>query len=290
MAFQLGILTDEISEDLERALDRAREWGLGSVDLRTLWGKNVVDLSAEEVGRARALLERRGMLVGCIASPVFKSPLRAGDPGPDGFQYYATPSDPETQLAVLERALATASALGAPLVRVFSFWRRPRSPEVWAEIAGYLRRAARLAEQAGRTVVVENEFVCNAATGAEAAALDDLVGAPRCRLLWDPGNAYLAGERPYPDGYRSVRGRIAALHAKDGVRHPAPGEHPWRVLGEGEVDWRGQLAALVADRFDGPLTIEPHPTSAYSKEEMARRSLLAVRRLLAEVGAEVRAG
>jgi L-ribulose-5-phosphate 3-epimerase len=32
----------------------------------------------------------------------------------------------------------------------------------------------------------------------------------------------------------------------------------WHALGEGAVDWRGQLAALRRDRFDGWISLETH--------------------------------
>src|SRR5262249_30233184 len=38
----LSVVTDEIDQDLARALDVAAELGVDRVELRTLWGKNVI--------------------------------------------------------------------------------------------------------------------------------------------------------------------------------------------------------------------------------------------------------
>lgn len=48
--FQLGIFPDEINQDFERALYvTAKEFGLRYVELRTLWGKNLIDLSETDL-------------------------------------------------------------------------------------------------------------------------------------------------------------------------------------------------------------------------------------------------
>lgn len=282
MAFRLSIISDEISEDLERALDLAKEWGLPLVELRTLWGVNVVDLTPVQVERARLAVERRRLAVECLASPVFKAPLRQHGPEPAGPRYFASGAEAEQQLEVLARALAVARAIGAGMVRAFSFWRQPLTEQEYGGVVSYLRSAAETAAAAGCVLAVENEHTCNAATGGETAALLAAVGAPNCLAIWDPGNAHVAGDLAYPAGYRALRGRIANVHVKDCVRSPAPGEEPWRLLGEGEVAWHDQLAALVADGYDGPLTLEPHPISGYTREESSFRCLQNLRRLVTE--------
>jgi hypothetical protein len=52
------------------------------------------------------------------------------------------------------------------------------------------------------------------------------------KVVWDPANAYVSGETPYPDGYRCLAAeRIAHVHAKD---CRVEGQRPiWCALGEG---------------------------------------------------------
>ncbi len=277
VSFRLAIISDEISDDPERALDLAQEWGLTLVELRTLGGRHVVDLTPAEVAPVRRALARRGLAVECIAAPLYKTDLPA--PGSLG-----AAEEIDRQLAMLAAALRVAGELGARLVRAFSFWRRPFTPRERAQVAAHLRRAAELAAAHGCLLALENEHSCVAATGAEAAALLAAVGSPYLKAIWDPGNAHVAGETAYPHGYASLRGHIVNVHVKDAVRAAADGE-PWRLLGEGEVDWRGHLAALVADGYDGPLTLEPHPIRGYRREDSARLCLESLRRLLAAGGA-----
>ncbi len=71
--FKLSVITDEITQDFGRALEvAAKEFGLGYVELRELWGKNLMKLDAKEVGEARRLLEQHRLRVSSIASPIFK--------------------------------------------------------------------------------------------------------------------------------------------------------------------------------------------------------------------------
>src|ERR671923_2955900 len=71
--FNVSVLSDEISQDLGRALEvAAKEFGLEHVDLRESWSKNVMNWDAKDVGEARRLLERYRLRVACIASPIFK--------------------------------------------------------------------------------------------------------------------------------------------------------------------------------------------------------------------------
>ena len=54
MVFELGIITDEVADDLDFALERIRDWGLGSIELRTVGGQNLVSLDDETVSSAVA--------------------------------------------------------------------------------------------------------------------------------------------------------------------------------------------------------------------------------------------
>ena len=71
--FQLSVITDEISQDFGHAVEvAANEFGVGFVELRGLWNKNVVNLEAKDVAEAQNLLKKYDLKVTDIASPLFK--------------------------------------------------------------------------------------------------------------------------------------------------------------------------------------------------------------------------
>jgi sugar phosphate isomerase/epimerase len=101
-------------------------------------------------------------------------------------------------------------------------------------------------------------------TGTRTARVVRAVNHPALGVNWDPCNALLAGEIPYPDGYAALRGLVRHVHFKDVLRHTAGPE----FVTEGEIDWRGQLAALAADGYQGCISVETHrrPKIAAAKE------------------------
>jgi sugar phosphate isomerase/epimerase len=278
-----AVITDEISQDFESALDVMREYGVTTAELRGLWGKNVLELDEGERRRAKEALERRGMSVCSIASPFGKCKLRPDGEAEAGPLHLAVERGREEQLEVLELAIELARFFGTELVRGFAFWKQGEPTEaVWAEIADWFRAPVALAEREGIILGLENEHACMIGTGAEAGQLIDAIDSPALQAIWDPGNAFMAGETPFPDGYRAVAGRMIHLHVKDAVRRP-DGEGAWAIVGEGEIDYPGQFRALVADGYQGGVSLETHyrPPSG-STEEGSRLCLQGMLRLLQE--------
>lgn len=81
LSFSVGAVTDEFSPDsLDRALGAMADLGMTFAELRIVDGKNIVDLSDSEADDVRARVEKRGMRVLSIASPVLKCTLPDAQP------------------------------------------------------------------------------------------------------------------------------------------------------------------------------------------------------------------
>ena len=281
---KVGIISDEVDTDFENALRWIRDQGLEWVELRNLWGTYVTDLKPAEIARARDLLAQYGLKVSMIDSAFLKTTLPGSRPIPqeqmlDAFGNY--PYDDHDKL--LGRALGVARAFGVNRVRVFSYWRDRKPGSVFDEVKGRLARAAEAAERYGFVLVLENEYACNVATGAELAAMLKAIPSRGLAGLWDPGNAQAAGERPYPDGYGKLdKTRLVHLHLKDVVVHGT--KWNWAPVGAGAIDMRGQLRALARDRFDGVVSLETHyvPTNG-TKQDASLRTLAGLRGILSEL-------
>jgi sugar phosphate isomerase/epimerase len=281
-----AVVTDEISQEFEHALDAMLEYGVRSAELRGLWGQNVLELSDTDRRRAKEALDRRGMTVCSIASPFGKCKLRPDGEAGHGPLHLAVERGLDEQMQVLERATELARFFGTDLVRGFAFWKQgDLSEDVWAEIVAAFRAPVAFAEQEGIILGLENEHACMIGTGAEAGRLLRALDSPAFQAIWDPGNAFFAGERSFPDGYRAVADRLVHVHVKDAVRRP-DGEAAWAIVGEGEIDYLGQFRALVADGYDSGVSLETHyrPPSG-STEEGSRLCLQAMLRLLRDAGA-----
>jgi sugar phosphate isomerase/epimerase len=262
------VISDEIDPNLDRALDVCQELGIRAVELRTLDGIQIVDHDSAALEGFRNELDRRGVRVCSIASPFLKC-------GRD--------DDPDEQERVHERALAAAAALGAPIVRAFSYWREPEPAEALLQLGPVLAAAAERAHDAGVTLALENEHECNVATGAEAAALLVVAASPYLRLIWDPGNAAMLNPDAYSGlgGLDTIRDRVAHVHVKD---VSAGGE--WTRIGDGIVDFAAQLRYLADTNYDGYLSFETHYRRDGSGELATRDCVAALRAIGTQIGVE----
>ena len=190
------------------------EW----IELRGMWNKNLLKMDSKEIGEARALLERYHLRVTDIASPLFKvdwpgAPRSKYSPKRDQF---GADFGAEQQDEVLERSIELARAFNTDRVRCFDFWRLDDVAPHRNAIDAKLREATEKAAKKNVILVLENEMACNTATGKEAARLLGAVKSRNLMVNWDPGNAAMAGETPFPDGYALLpKDRIGHCHCKD---------------------------------------------------------------------------
>ena len=287
--FNVSVLSDEISQDLGRALEVAsKEFGLGYVDLREVNKKNIMSWDAKEVAEARRLLEKYRVRVACIASPIFKVDW-PGAPrskfSPNGAEFGAAFTY-EQQDELLDRAFELARAFSTDRIRIFDFWRLEDQAPCRHAIDAKVREAAVKAGKRRLTLVIENEMACNTATGAESARLLNAVQEPSLELNWDPGNASHRDEVPYPNGYAALpKGRIGHVHCKDASRGADGKTWEWAAMGRGVIDWAGQFRALKQDGYRRAVTLETHWKGGGTPEESSRQSMAGMKQLLNKAGA-----
>jgi L-ribulose-5-phosphate 3-epimerase len=284
--FKLGIITDELTQELAQALDFISGYGLAYCELREIWHKNLMNLSPEQLERARQLIQQHKLQVSDIGSPVFKynlpeMPARRAEKR-DTFLANFTDQDTED---LLRRAFDLARFFGASKVRIFSYWRTEEPERAYPYVRQRLARAAARAAENKIVLVLENEHACNIGTGKELGRLVRDVNSPYLRGLWDPGNAVMLHEVPYPDGYREVRGLFPHMHVKDVRKNPQTGKLEWAPVGGGVIDFRGQFKALREDKYAGTMSLETHYRRPDGNMvESTRESLEGLLKILREIG------
>lgn len=259
MTIPIGAITDEFSLDIEVALDAMAQLGMTIAELRLIGDRNIIDLSDAEIRRIREQVEARGMRVLSIASPVLKCVLPDAPPLDERFQQdvFGSAYTIADQPRLAQRAMEIAELTGAKFIRVFSYWRTTAPEQCHDRIVSALRGLAEKAGARGLIIGLENEHACNVATGAEAGRILAALDHPALKSIWDPANAFMLGEKPFPDGYSKLpAARVAHVHAKDCVMDGQTAT--WGPLGEMDVDWRGQIAALKRDGYAGAISLETH--------------------------------
>jgi len=245
--YRRSVITDEISQDLNVVLEVSRAFHLEGLEIRSIWDTRVDQLSTAQVDRLREAADAEGIAIAAVAPPFYKCDI-------------ASPKERQEHLDILRRTIDVGQRLGTNLVRTFTFWKGPKLNDVWDQVVDAYVEPVEIARKAGATLAVENEYACLVGTGRELARFVAAVSQPEVRALWDPCNALFdsEGEAPFPTGYDAVRGQYVHVHLKDAKRTTPESKPVLTPLGEGQIDIAGQLAALVADRYDGFISLETH--------------------------------
>ncbi len=237
---------DEIDPDLETQCQVLEGLGIRYVEFRSAWDVNVLDLSDEQLAEAKRILDARGFGVSSIGSPIGK--INIAD-------------DFDAHLRRMDRAVEVARYLGAPYIRVFSFFlTADQRPEDHRDEV--VRRMTALAEKAAAGGVVllhENEKEIFGDVPERVLDLVTAVDSPALRLAWDAANYVQCGVVPFPEAYAMLRPYTDYIQVKDAVL--ATGEVV--AAGEGDGRLRETVRALADDGYEGFVSMEPHLASAH---------------------------
>ena len=155
---KLSAFADEIGDDLDLQIATLKANQVGNIELRGVWGKNVLDLSEAEIKEVKRSAMDAGLGFSAIGSPIGKFPL-------DG--------DFNRQLEALKKALEYALILEAPYIRIFSYYlptdQDPAS--LRPQVIDWLGQMIVEAEKAGVILAHENEKGIYGDTGARCLDL-----------------------------------------------------------------------------------------------------------------------
>jgi len=285
--FRLAVINDEIAQDFELACKIvAQDFALQWIELRSMWNKNITDLTPKEIADAQKILQQHNLRVTDIASPLFKTDWPGAPLSPESTprdQFHAD-VDPNAQEQLLERCIALAKCFSTDRIRCFDYWRLANPRPYRDAINAKLRKAAERCTNDKIILLLENEMSCNTATGEEAAAVLQAIPNENFMLNWDPGNAAALGSTPFPTGYELLpKKRIGHCHAKDVTRN-AEGKYDWQPVGGGTVDWVGQFRAFLRDGYHYAVSLETHWRGAGTPEASTRVSMEGLRKALASAG------
>jgi len=289
-AFRVAVINDEISQDFDHACSvAANEFGMRWIELRSMWDKNVTELSEVQVAEAIRILAKYKLQVTDIASPLFKTdwPDAPASPyGSKGDMHGAAAVTFKKQDELFERCIALAKQFKTDKLRCFDFWRLDDQAPHRAAIDEKLRATAERAGQQGILLVIENEPVCNTATGREAARILNAIPTQHFALNWDPANAVMRGELDaFPAAWELIpKNRIHHCHCKNAVRD-TEGKIEWSPVGKGFIDWAAQFRALKQAGFREAVSLETHWHGAGTPEESSRISWAGMKQALVDAGA-----
>lgn len=238
----LSGFSDEIAPELDLQLAALQEWDVTHLELRAADGINVSDFTPEKVREVKAKLEAAGISVSSIGSPL----------GKIGIQEDFAP-----HLDKLKRTLEIQKELGAPYVRMFSFY-IPQDQNLADFREEVLDRLGRMVEEAkawDSVLLHENEKDIYGDNASRCKELMDAFYGPHFQAVFDFANFVQVGQETLP-AYELLKPYVTYVHVKDaqwGTGTVVPASQ-----GDGHV---GEiLADLIGGGWKGFLSLEPHLT------------------------------
>jgi len=263
--FKVGIITDEVSMDFEYALRVIKEWEVKYIEIHSLWNKTVENLNEREVERAKRLIKKYQVIVSNISSTCFLfCPLSDAEELRHmrniREDFIAVWGDYSEHLSYLKRSIKLAQMFETNLVRIFGFRRmnpsRQLDERILNKIVDKLREPAKIAEQSGITLILENCPFTYLGEGRLTSKILKKLNSKNIKLLWDPANVLAAGGEPYPNDYQFVKNHLVHLHIKDVVVDKANGQIKKVPVGKGSMNYREILQGLYQDEYQGVVSLE----------------------------------
>lgn len=241
--FKLGIITDEVYQDFEKALLFAKEYNLECVELRSAWEKNPFQYDEDDFKKIGELLKKYEMPLICISSPMFKC------------SYFDEKTKAE-HMEGFKRLVAQKDNLGFKMIRVFDFFKEEGLTLELIKKA--FEEPLAICEENGITLVLESEPTTNSFGCSEIAQTIKYIDSPYIKALYEPGNNLYndTDEIPFPDGYNAVKDVFCHVHIKDAIKKE--GEIQGCCIGDGEVDYEGMIKEFIETGYNGAVVFEPH--------------------------------
>lgn len=269
-----------IDYPLREAMEITAELGFDGIEIACRSPHLGLDTPLEEVKELGDYAAGLGL---CI-------PALAGYTG-----HFSTLNDEECEAALEEfrKLLRIAEVLSVPYIRVF-----PGGPNAflaedqhYERAAHYLRKCIIEAEESGIRLLIEIHNQTLVEDADSALRLLELTGGSGLGFIHDAGNIYISGVDYGEASVRKLGSHLSHIHIKDEKRiaiEGAEGSFSNRTrhgieafmqcrLGEGSVDHRPMLAAVLTSGYAGWITLEcaapfpPKERLAYDLAEIERQ-------------------
>ncbi len=237
--FVLSAFADEAGSSLAEQIAALKDNGIGYIEPRNIGGKGILTLSDEELTEVKAQLDKNGIKVNSLGSPIGKYPIE---------------KPLEGHMKDFERALYVCKALDTKNMRMFSFYipKDKCATDYTDEVIARLRTLAEIATAQGIRLCHENEKGIYGQNPEQVATVLDSI--PALYGIFDGANYRECGCDTIA-GIRATLKNFAYMHIKDAIHNP-------RTIvpaGEGEAKL-GEVIDIINENVDGTvyLTLEPH--------------------------------
>lgn len=236
--FILSAFADEAGSSLSEQISALKRNDIGFIEPRNINGKPILTLSDEELKEIKSELDKNGIKVNSLGSPIGKYPIE------EPF---------ERHLIDFNRAIEVCKLLGTDRMRMFSFFvKQDELSKYRDEVIRRLSVMTEIANEHGIMLCHENE---SAIYGQNPSEMKDLMTTvPGLYGIFDPAN-YRMNDCDVIEGIKATLINLAYLHIKDAI-------YESQIIvpagdGEGRI---AEVLDIVNNATDGIvyLTLEPH--------------------------------
>jgi sugar phosphate isomerase/epimerase len=251
---------DEASPLIERQIEATKSLGWKWIESRAVGGKNIHDITDAEFDAVAGKLADAGVGINCFGSAIANWAKQITDPF-------------DSSLSETKRAIPRMRRLGTKMIRIMSFAvLKDRGPDdqMADERFRRLRELQKMFTDAGITPVHEN--CMNYGGMGWQYTLRLVENVPGLKLVFDTGNPVNSADVDKPkigndhprqsswEFYQHVKQHVAYVHIKD-VKLESPtksGAFTFTFAGDGDGDVRRIVTDLLANGYDGGISMEPH--------------------------------
>ena len=238
--FKLGVITDEVTQDIFEAAEFCKKHGLECMEVRSVNDHSPFDFTDQDIADINAAAKKYDLSVCAISAPLFKC---------DFDDDAAIASHIES----FEKCAMRANQIGAKMIRGFDFWYSGVSLEKRAE---KYKNIAHICQKYDIICVLEADPSVHSNTPHKTAELVKAIDSPYIKVLFDPGNEVWVNEKASDDAYMAVKPYLAHIHIKDA--DIIDGKPDGVKIGAGLVDYKTLFARLIDDEYCGNVMLETH--------------------------------
>ena len=237
--FLISGFSDEIDENIKIQFETIKSLGIHYFEVRGVNGKNIADLTDEELEELLAVMKKYDVKVSSIGSPIGK--------------IFIT-EDFEPHFEKFKRVVEIAKRLDTKYIRMFSFYIPENEPyEIYFnEVVARLTRLRDYAKEKDVILLHENEKGIYGDTAEHCVELFEKLFSDHFKAVFDPANFVQCGEDTRT-AFGQLESYIAYMHIKDSK---ADGTIVPAGKGMGQIEYI--LSELKQKGYEGFLSLEPH--------------------------------
>ena len=238
--FTISGFSDEINEKIDVQFAHIKTLGIEYFEPRGINGTNVSDLTIDEAKALKEKMDKYGIEVSSIGSPIGKIKIT---------------DDFESHKEKLIHTIQIAKILGSKYIRIFSFFIPDGEYDKYKdEVLRRMKEMANIAEEMDIMLLHENEKGIYGDVADRCKEIFDYVNSPNLRGVFDMANFVQCGETTYPYAFNLLRPHIEYMHIKDALYSDGSVVPPG--YGDGKV--KEIIGELKASGYDGFYSMEPH--------------------------------